>query len=396
MALASIHKISLLGLRSQKKEVTKVLQDFGSLQVVPSKQKQKNTSFEETKKDIDYELARLDFLISFLSSSDQDYRADYPYVDGKYLLTEDQKQICAAQYDATTVDICRNIETQVVEYDNEIKKLKSEHSLLSAFPTLGVELHDLEDTATLTQKTGSISVQDIDEFRSAISSVSQYTSVSEMPQKGMKQCLHIAYLKEDDVKMQEVFSEFSFQDMVLPRRRGTVSEELERITRRIIKVESLLAEEKAKVSGLMTQLLPAMVRYDMYYKQAQRIHTKSDYHLYDYTFSVDAFIETKKQDQLLQIFKDNSLTVVVENIALEEGENPPVKMENNALWKPLEGVTKLYGIPGHNDMDPTPLMGIFFLTFFGLCLTDTAYGLFIMLITGSILLFKKHIGSVLK
>jgi len=61
-----------------------------------------------------------------------------------------------------------------------------------------------------------------------------------------------------------------------------------------------------------------------------------------------------------------------------EGEDPPVDIENHPLFKPFEAVTRLYGMPGHKDLDPTAYLAGFFFLFFGLSLTDVGYGLFLM------------------
>jgi V/A-type H+-transporting ATPase subunit I len=71
------------------------------------------------------------------------------------------------------------------------------------------------------------------------------------------------------------------------------------------------------------------------------------------------------------------------------GEEPPVDIVNNAFIQPFEVVTRLYGMPGHRDLDPTLFLAGFFFLFFGLSLTDVGYGIFLMAVATIILtLFK--------
>ncbi|MDO9508095.1 MAG: V-type ATP synthase subunit I [Thermovirgaceae bacterium] len=57
------------------------------------------------------------------------------------------------------------------------------------------------------------------------------------------------------------------------------------------------------------------------------------------------------------------------------GENPPIIL-NNPVWAaPFSPLTKLYGMPSYNGIDPTVLMAPFFFLFFGMCLGDGGYGL---------------------
>jgi V/A-type H+-transporting ATPase subunit I len=60
---------------------------------------------------------------------------------------------------------------------------------------------------------------------------------------------------------------------------------------------------------------------------------------------------------------------------LSKGEVPPVEIENSAAIRPFETITRLYGMPAVSDVDPTVFLAPFFALFFGLCLTDAAYGI---------------------
>ncbi len=65
----------------------------------------------------------------------------------------------------------------------------------------------------------------------------------------------------------------------------------------------------------------------------------------------------------------------VGQIDVAEGEEKPVEIENSQRARPFEVITRLYGMPHTTDVDPTPFLAPFFALFFGICLTDAAYGL---------------------
>jgi len=77
----------------------------------------------------------------------------------------------------------------------------------------------------------------------------------------------------------------------------------------------------------------------------------------------------------------------------QEGEIPPVEIKNTGIIKPFESITRLYGLPGHTDIDPTVFLSGFFLIFFGLALTDVGYGITLSLITFFILSFFKGLSQ---
>jgi V/A-type H+/Na+-transporting ATPase subunit I len=83
------------------------------------------------------------------------------------------------------------------------------------------------------------------------------------------------------------------------------------------------------------------------------------------------------------------LAYAIENIPLAPDEEPPVEIRNGGIVKPFEAITRLYGMPGYKDLDPTVFLAGFFFLFFGLSLTDVGYGLILMIVSGgSLLLFK--------
>ena len=58
-------------------------------------------------------------------------------------------------------------------------------------------------------------------------------------------------------------------------------------------------------------------------------------------------------------------------------EAPPVALVNNSFTSPYEMITGMFSMPGPGEIDPTPYLAPFFFIFFGLCLTDGGYGLFL-------------------
>lgn len=81
------------------------------------------------------------------------------------------------------------------------------------------------------------------------------------------------------------------------------------------------------------------------------------------------------------------------DLATAADEEPPVEIVNPAFLQPFEVVTRLYGMPGYRDLDPTLFLAGFFFIFFGLSLTDVGYGITLMLVATIVLtLFKVSSG----
>ncbi len=60
-------------------------------------------------------------------------------------------------------------------------------------------------------------------------------------------------------------------------------------------------------------------------------------------------------------------------------DNPPILLQNNQFSKLFEPIGRLFMFPRYGELDLTPLFAPFFMMFFGFCLGDAGYGLFIVL-----------------
>lgn len=108
-----------------------------------------------------------------------------------------------------------------------------------------------------------------------------------------------------------------------------------------------------------------------------------------YTVVFDGWLNQNKRLFIEQEFKSKGLGAAFADLESVEGEEPPVDIVNSAFVQPFELVTRLYGMPGYKDLDPTVFLAGFFFLFFGLSLTDVGYGLFLMVVSVIILtLFK--------
>ncbi|MDP3964967.1 MAG: V-type ATPase 116kDa subunit family protein, partial [bacterium] len=106
-------------------------------------------------------------------------------------------------------------------------------------------------------------------------------------------------------------------------------------------------------------------------------------------FSISGWVPEQRLGQLRGKLESVTENVATSELAIEEGEEPPVLLENNAVVSPFETVTNIYGAPKSTELDPTPYLAPFFILFFAICLSDAGYGLLLAgLSYGAIKLFK--------
>ena len=62
-------------------------------------------------------------------------------------------------------------------------------------------------------------------------------------------------------------------------------------------------------------------------------------------------------------------------------------LKNNRFSQAAEGVLASYGLPQHGHVDPTFIMSIFYVIFFGMMLSDAGYGI-VMFVGCAVALLK--------
>ncbi|MEG1564778.1 MAG: V-type ATPase 116kDa subunit family protein [Bacteroides sp.] len=77
-------------------------------------------------------------------------------------------------------------------------------------------------------------------------------------------------------------------------------------------------------------------------------------------------------------------------------DNVPIELNNKGFFAWFEPICKLYMLPKYNELDLTPFFAPFFMLFFGLCLGDSGYGLFLLVGVTGYRLIAKNIKTSMK
>lgn len=80
----------------------------------------------------------------------------------------------------------------------------------------------------------------------------------------------------------------------------------------------------------------------------------------------------------------------------QPGDDVPIELNNLKFFAWFEPICKLYMLPKYSELDLTPYFAPFFMIFFGLCLGDSGYGLFILLGATAYRLIAKNLSDTVK
>jgi V/A-type H+-transporting ATPase subunit I len=103
--------------------------------------------------------------------------------------------------------------------------------------------------------------------------------------------------------------------------------------------------------------------------------------------TVKGFVPEKKLHALTEKIQTmlNGKVLVLENKTTAV-EDPPTKISHSRFINPFSEITKLYGLPHYDELDPTPVIAITFPLIFGLMFGDMGHGL--LLLVGGLIFGK--------
>ncbi|MCR5304163.1 MAG: V-type ATP synthase subunit I, partial [Lachnospiraceae bacterium] len=138
-----------------------------------------------------------------------------------------------------------------------------------------------------------------------------------------------------------------------------------------------LAESIASYSDNRTDI---MLLHDYYAARAGKYELLGKIPETENTFAISGYVTEEDAERTAELIKkDFKAAVELEDI--KEEEQPPVKLKNNKFSENFEGITTSFGLPRKGEVDPTTIMSFFYVFFFGLMLSDAAYGLLVALVT---------------
>ena len=148
---------------------------------------------------------------------------------------------------------------------------------------------------------------------------------------------------------------------------------LEDIKAEIVKVKGLLMKYKEAIPQIRESYRKEMVDLDMYLAR-----TSTESAAENMLDVLEGFAPVENDAQLCAEFDKMGIVYIREAASTED--NPPIRLKNNRYVKMFESLTGMYGMPVYDEYDPTPVVSVFFLLFFAMCMGDAGYGVLLILV----------------
>lgn len=151
-------------------------------------------------------------------------------------------------------------------------------------------------------------------------------------------------------------------------------------------ISNLISSRGPQILAANKKLEVLANNFDIRKYAARMVNDQSDYYVLCGWMS-----ETDITELLKDTKDDDNVIIVLEKDHKSHFGEPPTKLKNPKIFKPYEMYVGMYGLPAHDELDPTVFVALTYSFIFGMMFGDVGQGL--VLAIGGFLLYKfKHMA----
>ncbi len=176
---------------------------------------------------------------------------------------------------------------------------------------------------------------------------------------------------------------------------GIPSAVVEGLEQDIQENEARIGELKKDISGFAREAEEFRIASDYYRTRAEKYRILGTIPQSANMFFLEGWIPKDKAGPVKNML-ELKFDALVEMEKTLPDDFEPTQLKNNSFSESAEGVLESYGLPKHHRVDPTFVMSLFYVFFFGMMLSDAGYGIVMSIACAVLLLKKKRLEKGLK
>ncbi|HNS21800.1 MAG TPA: V-type ATP synthase subunit I [Sedimentisphaerales bacterium] len=382
MAITPMAKVMIVSHRSQVSDLLEVLQDAGVFQVLDadeatvSKETPGLAASRERPKDLEELVVRLERGTSFLKEHAAPRKglasmlAPRPVVGRR-----SYDEVVSDREVLKIIDQTDKLQATMEKTRTEIDHTEGVLDLLGPWKTLQTPIEELTRLRHSVCWPGLVPQQHFAEFQAGL--LEMGVAIQQVSTRGTKEACIVVALRDQAEQVQKRLRSYEFEVVNFEGMTGTVAVRVAECERQLLDLRERLEECRATAKTLAADLLKVEILYDHYRNILGREHARDNVPATEQTMILEGWCREQDYPQLEQLVaRFNAATIA--RIEPAEGEEAPVEIQNRQSVRPFEVVTRLYGMPHHLSVDPTPYLAPFFAIFFGMCIADAGYGLLML------------------
>lgn len=303
---------------------------------------------------------------------------------------------------ATVETKTKAIEEKFSRFDLEKAELTANLAAANSLINLDVDLSLINDSKYSTIVAGRIDSELVSEMKDELSKLNDELSIYDVPDDIKEtEIVIIVSLKEYKDEIYSIIRKYNFDKFDLENVKGTPKQIINENTSKLEDIEQKRAVLKEELFVLAEKWdHDILVLKELLENAKERNEISSSFLQTRETKMLEAWVPLKKVERSKEIVEETTegycVYEVIDDIGKDD-EDVPTLHDNPGFAKPYEFLVELYAPLRYNAIDPTILLAIIFPFFFGFCVSDSFYGLIILLVgIGLIALVKGEDGKTLR
>lgn len=406
MAISKMKKASVICLKKDKPEVMKQLQAFGNLEFINLQAISKNEemynflkeeSNDNLRKEVEGRLFKLRNAISALEYYEEKESLIQSLRKPDQYMSYDEFE--KAVYDSCWEDKLLEINSVLKNISNleeSISRLETRYEELLPWKELDVSINDINSIKKVHVFLGKFPLKYDEQCTAALKQYEDKVSLT-VVSKSLGYINFLCILEKslsDEVR--KVLKEFEYEEVSL-KIDGKPSESLDVIKNEIKEKKTSLSLEKTNFLLMSSYLKDLRICEEFYRNELIKIESSINLLHSKGTCVLSGWVPEDEEDAFVSYINNATgdlVKVVMSDVEEEEIDDVPIKLKNNGIIKPFESITEMYSLPKYNDLDPTPILSIFYAIFFGMMVGDLGYGILMILATmGALKFFNLNEGN---
>ena len=380
MAVLQMQRVSICALKKDRKSILEKLQSMGILEI--SQVVDEDDAFSR----MDTMNARVSFekkaniadqALDVLDGYAPESKSMFASLEGKKLIGSSRFQSAVADKEKIMDTAADLIQTSKVIAEKKAAILKLENQIESLTPYLSLEVPmNYSGTKKVAMFIGTMAaetqLQDV--YSTLAEQLPEVEAVDIQIISSDQDAVYLAVLcmREDASKVEEVLRSAGFA------RPAQLSEEVPSVKTQELKesiqqLNNEIKEQEDKIKSCAEERERLRYISDYFRMRAEKYEVLGTLPQSQRTFVISGYTAKKFVPALEKAIGANYDCVMdVEEVG--EEEEVPTILQNNSFSRSWEGIVESYGLPKRGEFDPTTIMSFFYVFFFGMMLSDAAYG----------------------
>ena len=394
MAVLQMQRISICALKHDRKAILEKLQSMGMIemhQVAQDEAGFEKMDTQSAKSSFEKRVQITENALDVLNQYTPEKKSMFASLEGNELIDKKTMEAAAAKQEAVmeVAGLLIADHKKIAEAQAEIVKRNTQIEALAPWMSLEVEMNypGTKKTAMLlgtmaAETTLEMIYGKLAEDHPEIEAV----DISVISQDKDAVYLSVFCMKDQAADVENTLRTAGFSRPVVSTEQIPAKQK-EELEEQIRQIEQTIADIRGEIISYAEDREELKIIGDYYRMRAEKYEVLGTLPQSRRTFIISGYA-AKEAIPAIQKGIGDAYDCVIDVEELKEDEEPPVILKNNGFSESVEGVLESYGLPHKGEIDPTAIMSFFYVFFFGMMLSDAAYGAVVAIVCA--ILVKKY------